>query len=231
MKQLLKLAAAFAGLVSTAAMATPVYNYSIDNPAGSAGAGDITNVTTSYDDDNSLFTWESTVEDKNGGFADGFWLVISDGPNPKNDGGEYAIMCGDLDTGRLNMFVYNGQNANNSCNAGATGLLQSEGMGFIDVVDSGSLRTFSFTLDVTSINDAFNTSDWDGVFFDDTIGIWFHTSINSSFSYDANGMLTNYSHGSQSYYDTSNRTTTPVPTPAPLLLMVFALPLLLRRNK
>ena len=231
MKYLLKLAAAVAGLVSTAAIATPVYNYSIDNPAGSSNAGDITNVTTSYDDDNSLFTWEATTMDINGQFADGFWLVVSDGPNPKADGGEYAAMCGDLITGRLNVFTYNGQNNNSSCSGGGS-LLQSQNFGFIDVIDNGNMRTFSFSLDVSAINSAFNTADWDGVFFDDTIGLWFHTTINSNFTYNDADVLTGYTFGAQSWYDTSNQTTTtPVPTPAPLLLMALALPMLLRRKK
>ncbi|MCO7224603.1 PEP-CTERM sorting domain-containing protein [Pleionea sp. CnH1-48] len=230
-KSLFKSAVAFAAIgFSAVAMATPVYEYNIDNPPGSANGGDITNIYTNYDADNSLFHWSSTLTQTNGQFTDGFWLVISDGPNPKSQGGEYAIMCGDLNTGILTINTYNGVNGNNSCYDSA-GFIDSTSAGFISVSDSGTSRTFSFTLDVADINDYNKDPDWDGISFAENIGVWFHPSRGSVFNYDSNNQLTSYSFAGQGWYDTKDRTTTPVPTPASILLFALGLPLMLRRRR
>ena len=67
---------------------------------------------TSYDAGTQTFDWSYTVTDDN----DGFWLVVSPGPNPKGNATELAILFGDLgnsndpNDNRLTAYVYNGKN-------------------------------------------------------------------------------------------------------------------------
>ncbi|MEM7563099.1 MAG: PEP-CTERM sorting domain-containing protein, partial [Pseudomonadota bacterium] len=157
---------------------------------------------------------------------DGFWLVINDGPNPKStDVNELAIMYGDLTDGDgmgiLSTYAYNGQNnANSYLNPGI--MLQSDWKNGALTYDSNSL---SINLDVTNINAWLGGDpDYSGIAFDDQIGIWFHISTGSSFSYNDNDELTGYSYDSQGWYDLSKRKTSKVPEPA--ILSMFALGLI-----
>ena len=79
------------GLFFSGIASATVYSYSIDNPSGSTGAGDITHFSASYDDVSENLTWSTTIQEAGGFLADGFWMVLSDGENPKNDVNEYAI--------------------------------------------------------------------------------------------------------------------------------------------
>jgi len=70
----------------------------------------------SFNNVTDRFTWDVSF---NTGPAevDGFWLVVNNGPNPKQSNAkELAIMCGDMATGRLSTYVYNGANNANSWN-------------------------------------------------------------------------------------------------------------------
>lgn len=219
MKQLSLIGAVAAlALSSATAMAAPLYEYSINNPAGSDGAGDITNVTTSYDAGTSNFSWSYTIDDVAGNYSDAFWLVVSDGPNPKGIAGQLAILYGDVATNTLTAYEYNGVNGNNSY-ANPANLLASWS-GALDVSLSGGLQTVSFDIDVAGVNSAPLGADWEGIQFGEKVGIWFHPSLNSSIQYGQNGEITSYRFGGQGWYDTKDRiTTVSVPEPATLSLL------------
>lgn len=129
---------------------------------------------------------------KNGGF----WLVLSDGPNPKGHVREYAIMYGDLERNRLSIFEYNGQNNSNSLN--------NPGRELADIRDAFTLNKqdgiVEFELDVTSINALDFGSKWDGIEFGEKIGVWFHFGDDLHQRYK-NGKLTQFSLPGQGWVD------------------------------
>ena len=204
-----------------------VWHYDIDDPNGSANAGDISCVTTSFDDVSEVFSWEYTITESAVGFSDAFWLVVSDGPNPKGVQNQLAILYGDLAANRVSAFQYNGANNQNSFMNPGQFIESFDGV--LNVSTTATERTIGFSIDVTNINDYVPTpaptgsEAWEGVRFDDQLGIWFHPSAGSTISYDANGEVDGYTFRRQGWYDTSNRTTTVVPAPAPLALLGLAL--------
>ncbi len=201
-------------------MAGPMYLYDINNPGGSTGAGDVKNVTTSYDTSSGLFNWSHTIgQTGSGALSDAFWLVVSPGANPKGNNTELAIIYGDLDSNRMSVYQYNGKNSANSYKTES--LLASVNNAF-NVSDNAGNRTVSFSFDASGINGAgcdypaVNNpgNDMDkGICFGQKVGIWFHPSAGSSFSYDNMGGIASYSYSSQSWYDTANRVTTEVSEP------------------
>ena len=235
------LAAAVLSTLTGTALAGPIYTYSIDNPPGSAGAGDIKNVTTSYDSGTDLFSWSYTIgRDSHGRLSDGFWLVVTPDENPKYDVNEYAIIYGDLDQNRISVYEYSGQNNANSFNN--PGNLLASFDGIMTSQDNNDLRTIDFAFDATAINDASNDPnpgdgiDWVGIQFAEMVGIWFHPSTGTQVGYmdspipDPNGIrMTSFSYAKQGWYDTSGRrTTVEVPEPSSLALMALGAALLIR---
>ena len=206
------------------AFAGPVYQFSIDNPPGSANAGDITNVTTSYDTNTEVFSWSYTITaDGSSNFSDGFWLVVTDGENPKNDPNEYGIMYGDLASNSITVYEYSGQNNANSWNN--PGIFLESFTGFTSV-SNGSTNTLSFSIDVSGVNSSTavsSPSSWKGVNFGEKIGIWFHPSTGTSVGFNGNGEITSFGYTNQGWYDASNQTTTSVPEPDYLVLLALGL--------
>jgi len=212
------------GLMAATQASATLYSYDIANPPGSAGAGDVTNFSTTYNDVTSELTWSSTIEEANGKLADGFWMVLSDGPNPKNHVNEYAILYGDANTGNLTSYVYSGQNNANSWNN--PGIFIESFAGGLNVDNSVADEvTFSFSIDASTINSFYNTPDWDGVAFGEKIGIWYHPAVfgGNGPTYNQDGSLSSFPVASGGWYDTSNRTTTTVPEPGILLLLFSGL--------
>lgn len=228
----LKLIAALALVVGFSANvhAGPVYGYDIDNPPGSDGGGDILNISTTYDTNTEVFNWSYTIKEKAPGvISDGFWLVISDGPNPKSHVNEYAILYGDLANNRVTAYEYSGQNNANSYNS--PGVLLGS-FGGLDAVDNGSERTLSFSIDATGINNH-AIQDWKGLFFGEQIGIWFHPSVGTNVSYYKDGGISSFSYaqGGQGWYDTGYRQTYQVPEPSTLALLGIGMGALLMRRR
>ena len=140
------------------------------------------------------FSWEV---DYSGGTPDGFWLVISDGPNPKNNPLEYSIFYGDYSSGNLAAYAYNGVN-----NAGSWMALPFLGDYSSSTYNNGS-DVFGFSLDATAINSAALGPDWDGIQFGSNIGIWFHPSYNLTSSFNPDGSIQSFSPRYNAWYDTN----------------------------
>ena len=99
--------------------------------------------------------------------VDGFWLVVNNGPNPKSSNvNELAIMYGDMATGTLSTFIYNGANNSNSLNNPAIHLQTDT---FSTTSDS-----LSIDIDASAINSWVGDPNYTGISFDNNIGIWFH---------------------------------------------------------
>ncbi|MGD1955448.1 MAG: PEP-CTERM sorting domain-containing protein [Sphingomonadales bacterium] len=145
----------------------------------------------------------------------GFWLVVSDGPNPKGDIGEYAILYGDLKNNRITAYEYNGQNGPSSFSEPGNFLQSFDNDPFTIDTDTGEV---SFQIDVTSINAAFlndpTRPDYDGIKFGQgthKIGVWFHFSEDLRVNYehiDGNLELTKFNLRHQGYVDFQNKPAT-----------------------
>lgn len=180
-----------------------LFSFDVDPVTGGALGNDkIDAISTSFDSVNQRFTWSTQpapVTISNPDDVDGFWLVVNNGPNPKKSNAkELAIMYGDLDNNILSTYVYNGENnANSYLNPGI--LLQT------DTITQGSFG-FSFDISTAAINGwASPSADYTGVAFDENIGIWFHFSSGSDFTYNNNGDIIGYTFDKQGWYDVANK--------------------------
>ena len=197
------------------------YNYSVDNPPGSDGGGDIKNVTTSYAESTDDFAFSMTV----GPESDGFTLALNGGPNPKGHEAEMALVYFDASGPEpvITIYAYNGQNTQTSwmdgSGAGGTqapdtilsSLNNPELFDYITVTtDASGNKVFSFALDATVIQEhdpAYGPDgEWSGVSFADQIGIWLHPVTGLETSYE-DGYLTQWNIEGQGWYDTANRPT------------------------
>ena len=227
-------AAALYAASGSIAQAAPIYEYDATLPvqglSTNDGGGKIVAINTVYDSNTETFTWSYEAEPGTGGnINDGFWLVVSDGDNPKGHVDEYAILYGDLDANRVTAYVYNGQNSPNSVND-PQAFLQSFAGAFSNT-DHGA-GAISFTIDTSYLNSAAaagiagNTNaapnDWEGVTFDQQLGIWFHATSGTNITYDdttnGKGKILTYSKQGAGWADGADFTTTKVPEPGVLSL-------------
>ncbi|MEO1593444.1 MAG: hypothetical protein AAFU71_19440, partial [Cyanobacteria bacterium J06632_22] len=147
---------------------------------GNTNVGVHEHIETTFNTKTDWFNWSSTfsANPNNGNLAEGAWLVVSPGPNPKSHAQEYVMFYLDGLAEKVSMYVYNGMNSSSSYEhniyLGSTALT---------VEEEGDERTFSFGLDMTEINnkdiaavntDPTVTTDWVGTAFEEEIGIWFH---------------------------------------------------------
>jgi len=135
---------------------------------------------------------------------DGFWLVVTDGDNPKGDGSSNAILYGDIANNRITAYTYNGQNTSGSYSDGTLlgtyeGAFSSAGPSPID----GQEDLTMFTLDVSGINNA----NFDGVQIGEEAGIWFHQSSGSEFTYGDDGSIVDYVFDNQMWLNRGNDAT------------------------
>ncbi|PCJ26446.1 MAG: hypothetical protein COA96_05445 [SAR86 cluster bacterium] len=208
------LVAAVSFMAFSHAASAGVFTYE-DLSASNGGMSDVlTSVSGSFDDASNIFTWDVEFN-TDPTDVDGFWLVVNSGPNPKSSNvNELAIMYGDLSTNTLTTYVYNGLNSANSWNNPGI-YLQTDA--FTSDADS-----FSLNIDATAINAWSSSPDYTGVSFDDNIGIWFHVSTGSNFSY-LGDEISSYTYSNQGWYDKSWLTTTSVPEPFSLSLLGLGL--------
>lgn len=220
------------GIAFATQVTASTYLYEIDNPSGSNGAGNIASFTTIYDDVNEQLSFKSTIQKANGNIANGFWLVLSDGPFPIDNKKEYAIFYGDANTGNLTASVYDGSNSWHTPGEFIESF--AGGLG-IDTTTNDEV-TFSFEINVSGIN-AFNptiptgyTNDWDGASFGENIGIWYQPVVFSDDPTYENGKLTSFPYSISSWYDTNGLPTTEilpdvgtVPAPATAWLIFVGL--------
>lgn len=220
------IAIAAIALVGTSAQAADggTFKYRNDNPTG-GGVGnqmDFFEMTYQQKGGKDRFTLKYDLEIAKG--PNGFWLVVSDGPNPKNHLNEYAILYGDLRDKRVTAYVYSGKNNGDSFKKSGNFIGS-----FADAITvDEDFTSISLDLDVTSIN-AFmpkNTmdNDWDGVAFGKKVGIWFHPADFSQAYYNHDGSINVHSKiRGKGFYDKAYQHTTHVSEPASLALLGFGL--------
>ncbi len=181
---------------------------------GNANVGVHKQIKTSFDDETDLLTWSSTFSrnTSNNKLADGAWLVLSEGPNPKSHVQEYTMFYLDGVNEKLTAYTYNGVNGSNSWKDDNSVFL---GSWDLDVANSGDERTFSFDLDMTDINNSqVDLGDsWKGTFFGEEVGVWYHGVENVQATYNVDGSLSDFSYASQGWFDAKDLATTKVPEP------------------
>lgn len=200
---------AFAAAAISGASAQDIFQYERTGAGGGPDGDLLEYFELVYDADNQRLRahLDFTPEIVKGSREGGFWLVVSDGPNPKNQIGEYAILYGDLNTNRITAYEYNGNNSANSIND--PGNLLQTFFGAMTFEDSNSSDgVVKFDIDVSSINMANLGPDWDGVSFDEKIGVWFHFGENLRARYNNHtNELKKFDLGHQGWVDFSHKYT------------------------
>lgn len=219
------------GIASVTQVNAATYLYEMDDSAVTTNeAGQITSFSTAYDDLSEQLSFTSTIQRANGNLANGFWLVLSDGPYPQSNTAEYAIFYGDSTTRNLTAYVFDDYYMGYSWNTPGEFILSYE-----DGLDVNSAIndevTFHFSIDVSYINNFFDTDDWEGASFSENIGIWYQPLVFSNDPrYNSDGSLDSFPFDISGWYDKSGLSTTKilpdigtVPTPATAWLVFVGL--------
>jgi len=201
---------------SSGALAGDTYSWDWTGPGGSDRGGAMSSINSTYNTSTEVFRWEANFSNQ---ISDGFTLAVNAGANPKGIRGELALIYFDATGSDVNVtaYEYNGQNNITSFANPGVLLNQSGDADFIRTAtatnNADGTRTFVLEFDATTINSFYETEDWGGVAFDESIGVWFHPFKNLNTAYDNNGMLTQWS-GSQGWLDFADQYTTSIPMPA-----------------
>ncbi len=198
-----------------------VHTFSVDSPGGSDIAGDIKNVSTSYNATTKQFTFSMVVEP----IATGIEFAINGGPNPKGHPGELAFFYIDGTSADpvATVYGYNGNSVHSWQDGSDADGVQSpdkilsslSNPGAFDNIsvttDANGNKVFSITMDVTSIqnhNPAYGPDGiWTGVEFADEVGIWSHPVSGLETSYGNDGFLTDWDWDNLGWYDSSDMQT------------------------
>ena len=235
------IAVAAAGICTIAQPATATtFKFDLDRDNGNLytnnAAGVFQEISASYNDNSDQFSWSSTFSaTQNGSTPNGGWLVVTDGPNPKGQNG-HAIFYIDGISGALTAYSYSGANSSNSWRTEQ--FLDSWEDAVQLTTEANGEKTLSFSIDATEINNANLGADWEGVQFNDKIGVWFHTldDLDIDYNYDDQGEITgisnfSYGDGAHGWYDTGHRAAEAVPEPSIGLLAFAAAGLMVKRSR
>lgn len=209
-------------------------------------AGEIKQLSTSYNDVTHRFTYQGTFDHAPGAptrHTMGYWVAVSPGPNPKGHAGELALFYMDVSEGTpvLTAYAYNGVNGGSSYFDGspaggtqapdkiASSLASSSWINALTfTVNGDGTRTIGFDIDASGINSHVplnpgpgGPGEWTGAAFGETIGIWMHPLAGLDTSYGADGFLTSLSASHEGWFDASDMETVPEPATA-LALVGFA---------
>jgi len=230
--------AAFAGIANATVWE---FTYPSQGLTSNSDGGEIKNVRATYDDATQQLGYyvtfgqvpNSTLK------TNGYWLVMSPGPNPKGHADELSIFYFDRSgagSPKLTVNNYNGQNADNSWNGGnqifssLRASDQSKITSLYAFDRPNGDQEYGFKIDARSINGYKNSADWTGAKFGQNIGVWFHPVAGLTTSYN-NNFLCGWNYRSQGWLDTTNSRTVATPEPATFAAMgVGALALLKRRK-
>jgi hypothetical protein len=246
-------------LLTTAGMAQTEYNFNwqrgIDaNPEGlNDGAGRFEMARGSFNRTTNTFSFYGTFSANQGVTPDGFWLVVSPGPNPKGHSSELAIFYLDASAGKKDVYVYgyNGVNGKNSFVDGnsAAGTQAPDKiyssretpnalLNFTNTYNATTkTKTLGFSMDATVVQNhvpKYGTpqqkADWTGAAFGEQIGIWWHPVANLSTA-TSGKYLSKFEYCEEGWFDGQAMPTNPVPEPATLFALGAGLAAFARRRR
>ncbi|MEM6910748.1 MAG: PEP-CTERM sorting domain-containing protein [Verrucomicrobiota bacterium] len=213
-----------------------------DGQRYSARAGFIDSFETSYNAGTGELLLDIAFSENNGSLANGYWFVVSDGPNPKGNVNEYAIFyfdASDPNNPIVSSYVYNGANSSSSWQNPGDLLYTSFDTQIQAIASTGpGSIDMSLTVDTTDLNLAstwpasygLSEPDWDGALFGDTIGVWLHPFISENVQYNSDGSLKKLEIKKSGFYDFAKKEAIPEPSSA-LLLSLSGAALFLRRRR
>jgi len=152
-----------------------------------------------------VFNKQSDVKDGKGQ-ASMWWLVVSDGPNPKGSFSEYMIIYGCAFSDKVSVYAYDGDNDSKSWKNYKTKapiFLGSSAMTVTGANDADTVTTYEFEIDHTTLfnigkvkldaRTGLDSTMWDGASFGENgkIGVWFHTAGNLASELPASNSGTN----------------------------------------
>jgi hypothetical protein len=216
---------ALAGIATSANADFFRWDYTRGNALPNSGINDnggrVQSIRAEYDPTSKRFLWDVSydVSSRN---TNGYWLVVSPGPNPKGHPGELAMIyldasaLGDDQTITPKVTVYNYNSLNNASSfqdGSPAGGIQTPDRIFSSLspvpvntvinssaTDLGNTRRFVLELDASAINAHSpmypnpNGNDWTGVEFGAHIGVWFHSvaGLNAQYGTDPSAADFNY---------------------------------------
>jgi len=199
MRLLTTIGLVFAGCIFAVSAHATVYTYNT-NSAGIFSNSNVNpnghgydSISASFNSVTNQFSWEVNY---NNNKAKGFWLVVSDGPNPKSNVNEYTMFYGDYRSNNLSAYVYDGKNGPNAWTSNPFIGDYSSSM-----YDNGT-DTFGFSLDATAMNGLNFGPEWDGAQFADNIGIWFHPIYKLGAKFNDDGTIKKFNPKEAYWYDT-----------------------------
>ena len=225
-----------ASLAATADfVSAETYEFNVEGYTRSSSISAIDDFTVSYTPSNETLTLDVTYANNR---PEGFWMVVSDGENSKNNTDGYAIYYFDATAAEpiVTAYVYDGINETRSFETEA--LLDSSLNPNSNL--SGSISqsatggdVFSLTVDASAINAADFGPDWDGSQFTERVGVRFHTvTFSEAPTYSRAGGLSSFEIDKNNFLDTANSRTGQLPEPSSsMLLGLFGLLLLIRRRR
>lgn len=225
---------ATAVLAASSALATNwVWDWNGGNAYNNAG-GTINSIHAEYNDVTNRMVWKTNFgNNPDGKKTDGYWLVVSPGPNPKGNDGELAAIYFDRSGGgsgnnpAATVYAYNGVNGDNSWKDGSkasgtqtpdkilSSKLTQNWINALTAVDEANgTRTFTLDIDATAIRNHIplygGPDPWTGSSFGQKLGLWFHPVVGISSAY-SNGYLSDWRYKDQGWFDGQNFTTVPEP--------------------
>lgn len=203
-------------------------------------AGKINSFTASYNDVTQALSFSANFGPRPGQgvpTADGFHLVLSDGPNPKGTNNQLAIFYFDASKSlpTLTAYAYNGANTNSSYidpndRIGSSKVDSSFVYSLTNKNETDGSRTLGFSINATTINNHKPKPGWEGSKFGALLGIWFHPYAGLTTTYK-DGYLSSLTRKHEGYVDGENLPTQSVPEPVTMAAFGAGLLALARRRK
>lgn len=193
-----------------------VYTYSYTEGASgyarNDAGGTVETIAATFSATTKRLVFDVTFSATSGGplFTKGFWLVLDNGPNPKQHPGELAIFYFDATTlaaPRMSVYAFNGADAATSWSDGDPGTTGDQPGDLIkgvhetsyinaivaeDIMVMGQARRhLSFDIDASDIVSHVPlypaASPWHGSGFDRALGLWLHGVGGFTASYESSG--------------------------------------------